>query len=80
MSLPEIDTLAFFLINRDLQNSVFDILMSFITKRAVPDFSTFFLWFLLKDRKNALIVLVLAFTSLLLSEFYILFKSRMRYV
>ncbi len=70
MNLPEIDTLAFFFINRDLQNSVFDILMPFITKRAYLIFLPFFLWFLLKDRKNALIVLVVAFTSLLISDWF----------
>jgi undecaprenyl-diphosphatase len=70
MSLPEIDTLAFFFINRDSQNSVFDILMPFITKRAYLIFLPFFLWFLLKDRKNAPILLVLAFASLLISDWF----------
>jgi 4-amino-4-deoxy-L-arabinose transferase-like glycosyltransferase/membrane-associated phospholipid phosphatase len=70
MSLPEIDTLAFFFINRDFQNSVFDILMPFITKRAYLIFLPFFLWFLLKDRKNASILLVLAFASLLISDWF----------
>src|SRR4030043_1527633 len=70
MSLPEIDTLVFFFINRDSQNSVFDILMPFITKRAYLIFLPFFLWFLLKDRKNASILLVLAFASLLISDWF----------
>ncbi len=70
MSLPEIDTLAFFFINRDFQNSVFDILMPFITKRAYLIFLPFFLWFFLKDRKNASILLVLAFASLLISDWF----------
>ncbi len=70
MSLPEIDTLAFLFINRDFQNSLFDILMPFITNRAYLIFLPPFLWFLLKDRKNALIVLVVAFTSLLISDWF----------
>ncbi len=68
MSLPEIDTLVFFVINRDLQNSLFDILMPFVTHKSYTIFLTLFLWFLFKDKKNALIVLVLAFTSLLLAD------------
>jgi 4-amino-4-deoxy-L-arabinose transferase-like glycosyltransferase/membrane-associated phospholipid phosphatase len=68
MSLPEIDTFAFFFINRNLQNSLFDILMPFITNKAYLIFLPLFLWFLLKERKNALIVLGLSFASLLISD------------
>jgi undecaprenyl-diphosphatase len=68
MSLPEIDTLVFFFINRDLQNSFFDILLTFITKRAYLIFLPLFLWFLLKDRKNASIVIMIAFVSVLISD------------
>jgi membrane-associated phospholipid phosphatase len=68
MSLPEIDTLVFFFINRNLRNSLFDILMPFITNKAYLIFLPLFLWFLLKERKNALIVLGIAFASLLISD------------
>lgn len=68
MSLPEIDTLVFFFINRELQNRLFDLSMPFITKRAYLIFLPFLLWFLLKDRKNALIVFMIAFVSLLISD------------
>lgn len=68
MSLPEIDTLVFFFINRELQNSLFDLSMPFITKRAYLVFLPIFLWFLLKDRKNALIVFMIAFVSVLISD------------
>jgi membrane-associated phospholipid phosphatase len=68
MSLPEIDTFVFFFINRNLQNSLFDILMPFITNKAYLIFLPLFLWFLLKERKNALIVLGIAFASLLISD------------
>lgn len=68
MSLPEIDTLLFFFINRDQHNNFLDILMPFITNRAYLIFLPFFLWLLLKDRKNALIILALAFASLLIAD------------
>ncbi len=68
MSLPEIDTLVFFFINRDLQNSLFDILMTFITERAYLIFLPLFLWCLLKDRKNASIVIMIALVSVLISD------------
>ncbi|MEW6418757.1 MAG: phosphatase PAP2 family protein [Nitrospirota bacterium] len=68
MSLPEIDTLVFFFINRDLQNSLFDLSMPFITNETYLIFLPLFLWFLLKERKNALIVLGIAFVSLLISD------------
>lgn len=68
MSLPEIDKLFFFLINRDLQNRLFDTLMPFLTNKSYTIFLALFLWFLFKDKKNALIVLVLAFASLLIAD------------
>jgi 4-amino-4-deoxy-L-arabinose transferase-like glycosyltransferase len=68
MSLPEIDTFLFFFINRDLHNNFLDILMPLITNRAYLIFLPFFLWLLLKDRKNALIILALAFASLLIAD------------
>jgi undecaprenyl-diphosphatase len=68
MSLPEIDTFLFFFINRYLHNNFLDILMPFITNRAYLIFLPFFLWLLLKDRKNALIILALAFASLLIAD------------
>ena len=68
MSLPEIDNLIFFFVNKGLQNNVFDIAMPFITNKAYVIFLPFFLWFFLKNRKNACIVLVLAFISLLIAD------------
>ncbi len=68
MSLPEIDTFLFFFINRYLHNNFLDILMPFITNRAYLIFLPFFLWLLLKDRKNALIILALALASLLIAD------------
>ncbi len=68
MNLPVLDTSLFFFINRDLQNSFFDILMPFITKRAYLFFLPFFLLFFLKDKKKAVIALILGFASLLIAD------------
>ncbi|OGW37361.1 MAG: hypothetical protein A2Y97_05685 [Nitrospirae bacterium RBG_13_39_12] len=68
MSLLEIDTTVFLFINTELQNNFFDIIMPFITERAYLIFLPIFLWFFFKDRKNALIALVIAFASTLISD------------
>ncbi len=68
MSLPALDSLLFFLINHNLQNSFFDIVMPFITKKAWLIFLPLYLWCFAKDRKTATIALVLGLSSLLLSD------------
>jgi len=68
MSLPATDTLLFFFVNRDLQNSFFDVFMPFITKRAYLFFLPLYLWLFVKDRKKAVLALVLGFTSLLIAD------------
>ena len=68
MSLPALDSLIFFLINHNLQNSFFDIVMPFITKKAWLIFLPLYLWCFAKDRKPATIALVLGLSSLLLSD------------
>jgi len=68
MSLPEIDTLAFFLINKNLQNSLFDILMPFITDKSYLIFMPLFLLLFFKDREKALIALILGIVSLLIAD------------
>ena len=68
MSLPALDTPLFFFINRDLQNTFFDILMPFITQRSYLIFLPLCLWFLLKNKKKAFIALVLGFASLLIAD------------
>jgi undecaprenyl-diphosphatase len=68
MNLPEVDTFIFFFINQNLQNSFFDIVMPFITKRAYIFFLPFVLWLFLKDKKTALITSVLAIASLLIAD------------
>jgi len=68
MSLPEIDTLAFFLINKNLQNSLFDIVMPFVTDKSYLIFLPLFLLFLFKDREKAFIALILGIVSLLIAD------------
>jgi 4-amino-4-deoxy-L-arabinose transferase-like glycosyltransferase/membrane-associated phospholipid phosphatase len=68
MNLPAVDTSFFFFINRNLQNSVFDSLMPFVTAKSYLIFLPLYLWLFFKDRKNALIALVLALLSVLISD------------
>jgi membrane-associated phospholipid phosphatase len=68
MDLPEIDKLIFFAVNRDMQNSIFDIIMPFITSKSYLVFLPFFLLLLFKEKKNADIALMLGIASLLLSD------------
>jgi membrane-associated phospholipid phosphatase len=68
MDLPEIDKLIFFAVNRDMQNSIFDIIMPFITSKSYLVFLPFFLLLLFKEKKNAGIALMLGIASLLLSD------------
>ncbi|MDH5767815.1 MAG: glycosyltransferase family 39 protein [Nitrospirota bacterium] len=68
MSLPEVDTLIFFFINREIQNRLFDIFMPFVTSKAYLLLLPFIVWFFLKERKQAIIVLVIGLASLALSD------------
>jgi membrane-associated phospholipid phosphatase len=68
MNLPEIDKLLFFVVNRDMQNSIFDVIMPFITRKSYLVFLPFFFLLLFKEKKNAGIALMLGFASLLLAD------------
>ena len=68
MNLPEIDKLLFFVVNRDMQNSIFDVLMPFITRKPYLVFLPFFVLLLFKEKKNAGIALMLGVASLLLAD------------
>ena len=68
MNLPEIDKLLFFVVNRDMQNSIFDLIMPFITRKSYLVFLPFFVLLLFKEKKNAGIALMLGFASLLLAD------------
>ncbi len=68
MSLPELDTLIFIFINKNLQSNILDMLMTFVTERAYLFFLPPFLWFFFRDTKKTLVVLLLAILSLSLSD------------
>jgi undecaprenyl-diphosphatase len=70
MSLPDIDILIFFFINRDIQNSFFDLFMPFITDRSYVFYFPLFLYFLFKNKKDAITALILAFGALLLTDWF----------
>jgi undecaprenyl-diphosphatase len=68
MSLPEIDALIFLFINKHLQNNMLDTIMMFITEKGYIFFLPPVLWFLFKEQKKTLIVLLLACLSFALSD------------
>jgi undecaprenyl-diphosphatase len=68
MSLQALDALLFFYVNHSLQNSFFDVAMPFITRRAWVLFLPLFLWCFFRDRKTAMLAIVLGTVSLLLSD------------
>jgi len=68
MSLPAIDTFLFFFINRDIQSGFFDVMMTFVTKKAYLIFLPFCLLFFLKDRKKAITAFVIGSVSLLIAD------------
>ena len=68
MSLPEIDTAFFFLINRDLQNALFDRIMPFITSHTFLVFLPFVLLLILKEEKKALPALLAGFFAIAFAD------------
>jgi len=70
MSLSEIDSSTFSQINITFQNDVFDLLMPFITSKAYLIFLPFFIWILYKERKNSLVILGIALTSILIADWF----------
>lgn len=68
MSLREIDTLLFSFINRDLQNSIFDVSMPVITGRYYFLILILMIWLIIKDKKNAVIPILLTVVSVALSD------------
>lgn len=62
MGLSEIDSALFFLVNKNLQNSFFDVVMPFITKKAELIFLVIALWAAAKEKKA---ILQLLFVSLI---------------
>ncbi|MFZ5906310.1 MAG: glycosyltransferase family 39 protein [Nitrospirota bacterium] len=70
MSLPDLDISLFFLINHGISNSFFDLFMPFLTDRSYVFYLPVFLYFLFRNKKDAVTVLVLAFGSLLLTDWF----------
>jgi membrane-associated phospholipid phosphatase len=68
MSLPDIDTLLFFFINTRLANTLFDIWMPFITGKSYLFYLPLFTWLVFKERRKALVALMLGVASLLLAD------------
>ena len=68
VSLPEVDTLIFFFINRDFQNRLFDVIMPFITNNVFLLTLPFIAWLCYKDRKKACLALILSLASFALAD------------
>ncbi len=68
MSLPEIDTSLFLVINRDLKNSVLDVVMPFVTNNSKVLFLPLVLWMMIKERKAILIPFVAAVLSVAFAD------------
>ncbi|NJD56843.1 MAG: phosphatase PAP2 family protein, partial [Nitrospirae bacterium] len=68
MSLPELDTALFFLINKDLQNSFFDRIMPLVTSHAFLDFFPFLLLLSVKEKKKALPAILTGLFAIALAD------------
>jgi undecaprenyl-diphosphatase len=68
VNLPEVDTLLFFFVNRDIQNRLFDVIMPFITNNVFLLTLPFIAWFCYKDSKKACLALMLGLASFALSD------------
>ena len=68
MSLPEIDASLFFIINRDLKNSVLDVVMPFVTNNSKMLFLPLVFWILIKERRAVLIPFAAAALSVAFAD------------
>jgi undecaprenyl-diphosphatase len=68
MSLPEIDSALFFLLNKSLQNSFFDVVMPFITKNAKLVFLIPVFWAAAKEKKAVLQLLFVSLIAVALAD------------
>ncbi|TAL25655.1 MAG: phosphatase PAP2 family protein, partial [Nitrospirae bacterium] len=68
MSLSELDASLFSYINRDLQNSIFDMAMPVITDKYYFLILILMGWLLIRDRKSAFIPIALTVVSVALSD------------
>ncbi|MBI1811078.1 MAG: glycosyltransferase family 39 protein [Nitrospirae bacterium] len=67
-TLREIDVSLFYLINRHLQNIIFDVSMPIITNRYYFIILILMAWLIIKNKKKALIPIVLTIISVALSD------------
>lgn len=65
---PEIDSTLFFMINKDLQNSFFDAVMPFVTKRGDLFFLCLALWAAAKEKKTILRFLFVSLFAVALAD------------
>jgi undecaprenyl-diphosphatase len=68
MSLHEIDIHSFFFVNKNLQNSIFDVIMPFITDRYYLLIFALAIWLAVKEKKNVIAPVLIAILSIALSD------------
>lgn len=68
MSLPEIDTALFFLVNKGLQNGFFDVVMPFVTKQAELAFLGLALWTAVREKKAVVQFLFISLIAVALAD------------
>ncbi len=68
MSLSGIDASLFYFINKNLENSVFDLIMPVISGKYYFFIAALVIWLAKKNKKNVVVPLLLAFASLLLAD------------
>ena len=68
MSLPEIDSALFFLVNKNLQNSFFDAAMPFVTNHAGLVFLGLVLWSAVREKKVTWSFLFISFIAVTLAD------------
>lgn len=66
--LKQLDTFLFFLLNRDIQNTLFDIIMPVISGRSYIIILPFLVLFLTKERGKGMIILALSVISVLAAD------------
>lgn len=66
--IRQLDASLFLFLNRDCRNGLFDVIMPFITNRAIAILFPFLVLFFIKEKKRALIIFAIAFFSVLLAD------------
>lgn len=66
--IKQLDASLFLFLNRDCRNGLFDVVMPFITNRAIIVLCPFLVLFFIKEKKRALIIFAVSFFSVLLAD------------